>query len=205
MKTKPSCEEPEEELVDYDNVVQDRAFLDNLNDLLQITNGMEESDTGMVEAADEDTPRGLIALIRDNVRYYARKSTILWMMITDQKKLTTDRLRRFIDDSNSGDDKDVKIQLGDFIVMNVDGQEIICQALGFKLLHNRYAFKGLSCPIKHDGGDGVEVQVYQFEQQGNGVFVVQKKQDHYINIEYYMRHVTLKRNNKTDQYTLVSI
>lgn len=163
---KQSDREPIEEDFDYDNVAQDRAFLDNLDDLWQIKNGIEESDTGMIEVVDDDTPRGFVTFIRDRIRYYVRKSTLLWMMITDQKKLTTDRLRRFIDDNNKSDKGDEqRIQLGDFIVMDVKGREMICQALGFKLLHNRYAFKGFSCPVKNEEGEGVEIQVYQFKEE----------------------------------------
>lgn len=80
--------------------------LDNLDDLWQIKNGIEESETGMVEMVDDDTPRGFITFIRDRIRYYVRKSTLLWMMITDHKKLTTDTLRRFIDDNNKSDKSD---------------------------------------------------------------------------------------------------
>lgn len=187
---------------DYDAVVQDRAFLDNLNDFMEITrDGVEESTTGMVETQDPNTPRGFLSFLRDGVSYYVRKSTILWSLSSKSSKLSTDRLQRFIN-SNRQTSEEEAIQLGDFIVMLVGDEETICQVLGFKYLHEKFAFKAISCPVKHEGGSGVAVLINQFQQHDNGDITIQKKRDCYINIENYVRHITLNRNNKTDRYTL---
>lgn len=206
-KPRPTQAEPEvntEELIEEaeDDVLNNRAFVDNLEDFYQMTHeGVNESDTGMVETQDPDTPHGFVSFIRDNVLYYLRKSTLLWMITSKKDKVSNDRLRRFINENKKSSTEE-SIQLGDFIVMEVNGKEVICQVLGFKYINENYAFKGISCPIKHEGGSGVDVQIFQFRQQGTGFLTAHKKRDCFVNIEQYLRHVSLKRDNKSERYIL---
>lgn len=154
--------------------------------------------------SDENSPRGFIKFIRDDVPYFVRKSSLLWMMTTNKEKVSSDRLYRFISTKKSHSFEEQSIQLGDFIIMSVNGEETICQVIGFRYITGSYKFKAVSCPIKSEAGKGIEVLVFQFKSMANGILAIQRKRDCYINIDNYIKHISLKRHNKIGNYMLIN-
>ena len=78
---------------------RDQAFVVNLDFLL--TNHFDSStqpDTQQLyESEDPETPnpRGFLSFIRNDTRYYIRKSSLLWMLdLSEIQKVSTDRLHR---------------------------------------------------------------------------------------------------------------
>lgn len=194
----------DDEHFDKNESDESRAFIDNYDELLQMTNGLGNSRSGMKEIHDNDTPKGFLKFLRDDDSFVVRKSTLLWMMATESGKDSSDRLYRFRTDKSlvPSNQSQEKIQAGDFIVMAINNKPAVCRAIGFKYSNAKYKFKSNSCPIKNEEGQGVEVLVQQFNETENNTLKIANKQDCYVKIEAYIRHVNTSRDTKTGKYLI---
>lgn len=194
-------DESEDEL--FNQVARDQIFVNNLEYILELDNHGDHGDNEILQE-DHPTPRGFIAVIRNSTRYYVRKSSILWMLETKAKKISTDRLLRFIPDKKVNNDD--HIMCGDFVFMRSDtrGRDRLCQVLGFKFLSGNPKFSSISCPIsvKKENARGVSVLCNFFTVQ-NKVLTVAKTAPDYINIDNFKKHVILKRDLHTNDLFIV--
>ena len=137
------------------------------------------------EQDDSDVPRGFFKLVKNDVPYYIRKSSILWMLFSRSLRIPTDRLHRFVTGSKKTltyqQEGGAIIECGDFVTVRVRKEgtstssntskdrnyfvdQNVCQVLGFrdkkaaKGSKNR-TFKGFYCPVKHTSGLGRGVEM----------------------------------------------
>lgn len=189
-------------------VSRDQAFLANLSFLI----GSREADaTGLIVPADEspdnETPKGFMAILRQGVKHFVRKSSLLWMLHSNSDKTSTDRLYRFVNSSKKSNADSV--MCGDFIGMNTNVGEKLCQVLGFKYSTGKGSFKGISCPIKPpedvSKARGVEVLVnfLAFDVESKEITFPNCSQK-YINLTQYKRHYQVKRDIVTNTLSLIS-
>lgn len=186
------------------NIARDQIFTSNIEYLLESENVNLKAT--LVDANEQEslTPNGFLSLARDGKRYLVRKSSLLWMLDAKTKKVSTDRLRRFISDAkkpgNSADD----LVCGDFIIMEFEGSDQLCQVLGFRYITEKRSFTAIYCPINvsADKARGVEVFVNFFTITNNCISSSNRVQK-YINILGYKRHVNIKRDNTTNELILI--
>lgn len=156
----------------------------------------------MIAAASDDenhlTPKGFLAFIRDGCRYYIKKASLLLMMATDGKRVSTDRIYRFTNDRKQPSND--KILIGDFVVMTFKGGERIFQIIVFKFLSGKAFFGDDYIFEKGDVTDQpVMAFCNLFYRKANAVAPSNQPQE-LININEYKRHVFLKRDISTRQH-----
>lgn len=189
-----------------------QEVLQNINDLIQLSNGLGCSETGLMPVHDGEIPKGFLKFERNGTMFSFRKSTILWMLTTNATKVSTDRLHRFIDRGDQEKEKatDEYIRIGDFVRIARNNRDFICSILGFKYKRVNYKFKNSFCPIRHKdddedgtkGGPGVYMLVDFHEADG---LVLRRTEEvsTYVDIDTFVEHIKTKRDNFTQQYVIL--
>jgi hypothetical protein len=120
------------------------------------------------------------------------------------KKVSTDRMFRFISDRKNT--KDDHLTCGDFINMSYEGTYRLCQVLGFKYLSGNERFTASSCPIKcnDEKARGVAVFVNFYKTNANTIAAAGRVQ-RYINIDNYKSHVLVKRDPSTNSLIIETL
>lgn len=134
QKESISIEMPEE-------VCSDTQFLKNYREL-------DFKKQHFVE--QNNVPKQFIKLVnKENQPYFVRKSSILWMLETNRKHVSTDRLQRFIDSPTSKTKDTELLYAGDYAAFLIGDQLLVGLVLGFRYQTGRNKNYALDyCPLK---------------------------------------------------------
>lgn len=166
---------------------RDESFMSNLDYLV----GGKELGK-LVEAIDTDeensTPPSFICFSREGTRFYIKKASLLWWLSSSGKRVSTDRVQRFIEDREKHSD-DV-LQTGDFVEILHGKRKRIAQILRFRFTDGK-AFYG----YRYEGRDkrGVEALCNLYELK-NGIVSGVESSLCYVNVKSYKKHIHLKRD-----------
>lgn len=128
LKEKPmKLEEPVDEETDLEDIQDDILDDDGFSPDLLGTPLVEEIEPS-------NPPKGFFKIISAGESKLLRKSTALWTMCKTFSKVSTDRLRRFIEEKKSTRPNANHITLGNYIKIKINGTTEIAQVLGFKYL-----------------------------------------------------------------------
>lgn len=184
-------EEPELE----GEVVRDQSFVANLDYLVSKQDGIVDDKLVPVPNDENNpTPKGFCAFMRDGARYFIRKASLVWLLGVEGKRVSTDRVYRFISGGKEHGSEG-KIMLGDFVHMTFEKKVHLVQILGFKFNSNK-AFYGDFYDLKRKA-EGVQNQVLAlcgFFKEENGEIIAENRVQRFINTSNYKDHVFVKRD-----------
>lgn len=202
--------EPENSSSFPQEVERDQAFMNNLDYLLSRDEETSGSELAVVTSSDDD-PKGFLGFMRDGVKHYVKKASILWALTVEGKRISSDRVYRFINDYNKYKNDD-KLSLGDFVIMKFDGTDRIVQILGFRFLDGK-TFHGDFYKIKRDEGksstdsdDDTSRQaaaLCNFFKSNNGIVSALTRAHQLINLKFFVRRVLIQRNIATGELKVV--
>lgn len=186
---------------------QDHNLLENFEELSNMMKSVSSNECfGVKEMSTENVPRDHIAFESGGKIKCIRKSTILWEILTSAMKIPSDRLSRFkVQEEKSSEDlREENITIGDWIVMSISKEEIVCKVIAFEYAKKRnYKFKNLFCPIHNPKGSGILVKVTSFTIADEKELKL-KNQSELHNIIHYQRHAEVKRDRKLLKYILIN-
>lgn len=201
-----------------DEVIHDDLFLSNIEYLIsrKESETLEvvtiESDTGNpidtpvdLDTLAEKIPKQYLAVMRGGEQYLIKKCTLLWLLSTNTKKVSTDRLRRFIGEKRTSSGG--RLCCGDFVIMlDKKGKEVVCQVIGFafkkennedkKKSKKPKRFFGNSCPHTGEVARTVRVLVQRYSSDGVQI-KTEKVEPSYIDMAQFKRKIQLIRNIET--------
>lgn len=170
-------------------VERDQMFVGNLNYFASKTSSKVQTESvTMVEDNSEPTPKGFLAFLRDGIKVYFKKASILWTLSAEGSKVSTDRIHRFEGTEkqfNPGD----KILLGDFLKMKFQRSARVVQVLGFKFANGK-TFHGDHYLFNRakDNSSAVVLFCNFFEEKGDDL-IPTKCLQRYIKVENYIKHL----------------
>lgn len=170
---------------------RDESFMANIDYLVSNRTGK------LVESNEPTTPRNFIRFTRDDVPIYIKKVSLVWWLSEDGKRVSTDRIWRFVNDRKVHCDKGV--QTGDFVVINHQSVEQIVQILAFRFVDGK-TFHG----ERYDNKDDKEVEALcNFFKITNGAISNTKIDQCYVNVANVIKHVFVKRQFDTGKLVLL--
>lgn len=195
-------EEEEEQIIVHGDpeelesvAVRDQSFVVNLDYLVSKEDG--NVDDKLVPVPDDGqnpTPKGFCAFMRDGARYFIRKASLVWLLGVQGKRVSTDRLYRFI---SGGKERgsDGKIMLGDYVTMTFERADHLVQILGFKFQNNK-AFYGDFYDLKRKAKSGPNqvLALCGFFKEENGMILAENRAQRSTNISNCKNHVFIKRD-----------
>lgn len=95
--------------------------------------------------------QNFICFSRDGTLFYIKKASLIWWLSADGKRVSSDRVYRFI--TEKGKNSDVGLQTGDFVEMTDGKKTKIAQILAFKFADGK-TFYG----DRYEGRDDREVE-----------------------------------------------
>lgn len=131
--------------------------------------------------------------------FYVRKSSIIWMLETEKKRVSSDRIYRFIGDKKERPIDEAHLFVGQFAKFVHIKKEVICNVLGFFFLTGNSTYKSEYCPIVQEDeskrrGMGVHGSFYTLDE--NKILKRYLSID-CIDLQYFSGHVKVKIvNNK---------
>jgi hypothetical protein len=140
----------------------------------------------------EGTPKGYLRLVRRGEFYLVRKSTMLWMLEEGHSRVSSDRLKRFVSEQKSLENVLVP---GDFIRIENEGKESVCQVIKFRFKTGRQNFTAKFCPLEapSENARGVDVLVKFYDQKGDKIEAC-KKVHRFVDIKCYKQHLKVIRD-----------
>lgn len=141
-----------------------------------------------------DPPKGFFKVIRGHVSTLIRKSTVLWAMFTSTSRVSTDRLKRFIEEKKAYSRKDDRISVGNYIKIKMDKKIMIGQVLGFKFLSGRREECPMtSCPIvapKESSKRGIGLMLNLYEINKSGKMKLREALKSSVDIKQFVCHIS---------------
>lgn len=176
---------------------RDEAFMSNLDYLV----GKDGPGVGKLIEATEDEPnearRNFICFSRDGNRVYIKKASLIWWLSADERKVSSDRVWRFVDDREKP--SEVGLQTGDFVEMKYGKKMHIVQILAFRFADGK-TFYG----DRYDGKDDREVEALcNFYTLKRGIVTASEAPLRYINVKNRTRRIFLKRDLESGQLRMV--
>lgn len=178
---------------------RDEAFLCNIDYLFD----HQQMYPGKLLEANvaDDTAGSITPFIRfvcDGTPFYVKKATLIWWLSTDGKRVSTDRIYRFVNDRTPRNDK--TLETGDFVEMKQKGVNRIVQIIRFRFADGK-TFHGDQ--YKADKSDQQVEALCNFFDCNNGIVTGSESCQRYINMKHYQKHVFLKRNLETGTLSLI--
>lgn len=188
-------EEDEQEIAA--ELAKDSVFMHNLEYLLELEHGHKNKPGELLCSEGESQP-GFLDFRRGDTTYTLRKSSIIWMLDDSDKKVSSDRLHRFIDQDR--ETRSDRISLGEIIVIkNHNDREIVGQVLGFSIPGQKSMYKGFSCGI--NTLTEVMVLINTFKLIGGKLVPINQPAAYHSN-KNYIRHVKFQRNVRTNEISM---
>lgn len=176
-----------------EEVQDDRQFLKNYEEL-------DLKKIGQTTVDQSNVPLQYIKLInKQNEPYFVRKSSILWMLETDKKRVCSDRLLRFVDSTKTNSAKDSKLLFcGNYAAFVFNDDLIVGLVLGFKYQKGKNTNYTLdSCPLNPptdiEKQKGIDV-LCDFFVIGIKFELIPKRQTSYIDISNFRCHLDIVFN-----------
>lgn len=177
-----------------ENIHRDQSFLANLDYLLSTDSGASR---GQLQEDDDNecahlTPKGFLAFIRDESRFFVKKASLVWMLSIGSNRVSTDRIYRFISDKKTPDGSN--LMLGDFVHINLENVEQLVQIISFRFCNGKkffgdyYTFQDSNSKTKD-----VEMLTNFFRIQNN-IVTWDGRAQRWINVKNFSQHAVLKRD-----------
>lgn len=180
--------------------LRDEAFI---NSLSFFVGRSLTSEGNLTEISDDQVPTRFICFKRtgsSDERIFVLKASLIWWLSDKEKRSSSDRIYRFINDRNAP--AEVKSRVGDFIVTKVKRVDCIAQILAFRFIGGKQKFYG---DVYYSSSeDGVEYLCNFLEENRNGTLVNSSKAQRWVNVKNYRRHITLKRDIPTGNVTQIT-
>lgn len=191
--------------------MRDQAFINNLNYLLPEEGEGSNAQISVVDSSEGD-PKGFLSFMRDGVKHYAKKASLLWAMTAEGKRVSTDRVYRFVGDYEKFKN-DAKLLLGDFVLVNFNSKHQLVQILGFRFLDGKtfygdfYLINGKETnkkASKNDVDASREVSALcSFFNHDNGIVTAVNHAPRIINLKFLIRKVFFKRDIPTGELKII--
>lgn len=176
---------------------RDEAFMSNL-DYLVAERGLGK--LVEVPSTEQNTsPPNFICFSREGTIFYIKKSTLIWWLSAEGKRVSPDRVWRFIDDREHHSDG--ALQTGDFVEMKRGKKKHVVQILAFRFVDGK-TFYG----DRYENRDRREVEALcNFFEFKDGLLIASGVPLSYVNVKNCKNHVFLKRDLATGHLRQVSM
>lgn len=176
-----------------ENIQRDQSFLANLDYLLNDENGASQGQ--LQEVVDQESmnsrPKGFVTFIRGDSRFFIKKASLTWMLSVGSKRVSTDRIYRFISDKKTPDGSN--LQIGDFVVVNFENLDQLVQIISFRFCNGK-KFYGDQY-VFHDSNNETDVELLaNFFKIQDKIVNWNGRAQRWINVKTYKRHSVLHRD-----------
>lgn len=183
-----------------DHLIAQKLSLDKTLEVVTIESGVDDPAAPIdIDKLIDKVPKSYIPVVRGGEHYLMKKYTVLWLLSVNSKKISSDRLRRFIGEKRVTLGN--RVCVGDFIFMDdKDGEEVVCQVQSFAFKQGKKKFSGNSCPYTGDVAHAVKVLVQRFKiinRDASRFIEEEKVAPSFIDMISYKRHISLKRHVTT--------
>lgn len=188
---------------DMDGDVQrDQSFVANLNYLLENGSFQEQLQEVFGQDIENPTPKGFVAFDRGDNRFFIKKASLVWMLSIGTKRISTDRIYRFISDKKQPDGSN--LLLGDFIFVNIDNVNKLAQIISFRFCSGKKFFGDQYSIQKHSvDTNEVEMLLNFFKIQNNLVHWDGRAQL-WVDSKKFKSHALLRRDLVTGNIVLLN-
>lgn len=178
-------------------IARDQSFIANLDYLLQGDYG--KSSEKLREIQDNEgqhpSPRGFVVFLRGDTRFYIKKASLVWMLSTSSKRISTDRIYRFISEKKTPNGSN--LQLGDFVITNFEKEPQLVQILAFRLRSGK-KFYGDICLLQESDHIKSEAEMLlNFFKMHENLVKWEGRAQRWVSVQNYVKHVVLKRDIET--------
>lgn len=147
--------------------------------------------------------------MRDGIKHYAKKASLLWALTVEGKRVSTDRIFRFVGSHNKFKN-DEKLLLGEFVMMNFNGKHQLVQILGFRFVDGK-TFHGDFYLLNrkddeselNDTSREVCALCHFFNIDDNNVVIAVNHAARLINLKLFIRRVFFKREISSGEMKIV--
>lgn len=121
----------EEELIEQELNRADEAFLSNIGYVTEVNGRLVELNPA--ESLAAQVPKGFICFKSNERDILVKKATLIWWLGTDGKRISTDRVYKFMSDRpSSASIEQVRLYIGNYVAVDYKGVERIVQVLEFR-------------------------------------------------------------------------